>query len=132
MWIRALTLALLATGGACRGEGPAEAFLKFAEALSERDAEAAWAALASESRRQIEEQAAELERLSGGTSRRDPRELLLATALHAKRSKRAVTVGKAEGERAVLKVGLEAGGEDEVTMVREEGKWRVALPKPPP
>lgn len=123
-------VAIAATGAAaCKSGGPVDAFLAFLEAVQSQDAEAAWAVLARPARARLEAASARLRELTGETVA--PGELLLATAMRAKRGGRSVRLAKVDGDRAVIRVELEPGGEDEVAMVREEGTWRVALGERP-
>ena len=123
----AVVLATASIFWGCKKDDPAEAFLKFIDALVDRDAASAWEGLARPDRERLSEDARRLAELSKGTVKRTPQELLVATSLWAKRGKRAVTVVKVEGDRATLRVALEPSGEDEVGLVKEEGRWRVLL-----
>jgi hypothetical protein len=128
---RGAVMAGLVLAAGCAKEDPIDAFLKFVDALADRDAVTAWQGLAKVNRDRLTADAAKLSELSGQAVTRKPRDLLVATALWAKRGKRPVTLAKVEADRAILRVGLDPSGEDEVTLVREDGEWRVLLPLPP-
>ena len=129
--LRLLPLALLAALSlvACRrGEGPAEAYRRFAAAARSGDAEAAWAMLSTRSRATLDARAKELSaRAAPGVLPASGRDLLLGDqSARAPRLKSAVVVRESAGA-AVVRVEDEAGGKGEVTLVHEGGAWRVAL-----
>lgn len=118
-------------GPACSESGPIDAFLRFVEAVSERNAGGVWEGLSRADRARLEAASERLRSISDGAVSRPPRELLFAAALHFRGGKRAVTVVRQSADEAVLRVRTEPGGEAEVTLVREEGAWRVVLsPRP--
>lgn len=127
---RLLVLALLAVSlAACRrGEGPAEAYRRFAAAARSGDAEAAWGMLSTRSRAALDARAKELSaRAAPGVLPASGRDLLLGDqSARAPRLKSAMVLRESAGA-AVVRVEDEAGGKGEVTLVHEGGAWRVAL-----
>lgn len=126
---RLLSLALLALAlSACRrGEGPAEAYRRFAAAARSGDAEAAWNMLSERSRAALDARARELAARAPGVLPTSGRDLLLGDqSARAPRLRSALVVRESAGA-AVVRVEDEAGGKGEVTLVREGGAWRVAL-----
>ncbi len=126
---RLLSLALLALAlSACRrGEGPVEAYRRFAAAARSGDAETAWNMLSERSRAALDARARELAARAPGVLPASGRDLLLGDqSARAPRLRSAVVVRESAGA-AVVRVEDEAGGKGEVTLVREGGAWRVAL-----
>jgi hypothetical protein len=123
-------LCLLATLPACKGEGPVDIYLRFVEALAERDATGAWACLSRATRERLSQASARLAEMAGGAVKAEPQEMLVVSSLSAARGKRAVTVAKEGADRVELKVTLSPSGDALVTLLREDGEWRILLPEP--
>lgn len=115
----------------CRGQEPVEAFLGYLEALQGGRGKVAWGYLARSARDRLRKEAEHLQEVTGGKVKREPYDLLLVTSIEARRSKRAIKVVETKGDRAILRVGLEAGGSAEVRLIKEEGGWKVLFGAPP-
>lgn len=128
---RLLPLVLLAAVAlaACRSpEGPAESYRRFAAAARAGDAEAVWSMLSSRARAALDQRARDLSsRAAPGVIPPSGRDLVLGDqAARAPRLRSAVVV-RESADSAVVRVEDEAGGKGEVTLVREDGAWRVEL-----
>lgn len=120
---------LLGTGllGACQSVGPTEALLQYLDALSGPQAEAPYRMLSRDTREHLGALAADLRTRSGGAVDRQPHELLSYLSIGMKRDARSIALVRQEADAAVLRVTLERGGTDEVTLRREDGTWRIEL-----
>jgi len=109
-------MALSVLGGGCKGGGPQETIFKFLDALNGRDPEAPYRMLAKKTRARLEAASEELRKKTNGALVKRPHELISWVGIGMKKDKRSVTVVKEEGDLAVVKIALERGGEDEVTL----------------
>ena len=132
-WARALAagLTLLAPLGGCKGSGATDALLQFVDALNGRDAQAPYHMLAKKTRTRLETASEDLRKKTGGAVLKKPYELVSWVGVGMKRGKRAVHVVKEDADVAVLKVDLERGGDEEVTLRKEDGKWKIELDTEP-
>jgi hypothetical protein len=121
---------LFATLCGCKGEGPVDVYLRFVEALSERDTGGAWTCLARPVREHLSQASARLTQMTGGSVQTEPQEMLFASSLYAARGKQAVTVAREEADRVELRVSLTTAGDARVTLVREDAGWKILLPDP--
>lgn len=114
---------------ACRSStGPAEQYRRFAAAARAGDAGTVWTLLAARSREALDARARELAQRAPGVVPASGRELVLGDfAARAARIRTAVVVRESAGT-AVVAVEDESGAKGEVTLVREDGAWRVVLP----
>ena len=133
---RLLPAALLALSlCACtRDPGPDATYRALARAVSERDADAAWALLSEGSHRWLEGQARRAAAAAPGVVAPSARAMLVGDAALGVRPPAAISVTPGSGgERAVLRVEPAGGGApSEVLVVREAGRWKVELPLPGP
>ena len=116
---------------ACQSQGPADVLFSFVEALGGRDAAAPLEHLSRASRETLGRAAADLRELTQGAVDKKAHELIVFLGLTMKRDKQAVKVISQDADKAALRVGLESGGETEVQVVKEDGKWRIVLPTAP-
>jgi hypothetical protein len=122
-------LALCVAG--CRApEGPAERYRRFSDLAREGKAENAWPMLSSSSRARFEARARELaaQAPAGVIAASGPELLLGDLAVTAPRVKSAMVVRESK-DAAVLSVEEEGGTKREVSLVREDGAWRVVVPE---
>ncbi len=119
---------------ACNREpGPDGAYRALARAVSERDADAAWAVLSAGSQRWLEGRATRAAAMAPGVVAANARAMLVGDAALGVRPPAAISVASTTGERAVLSVEPAGGGERrQVLVVREGGRWKVELPLPEP
>ncbi len=127
----ALALSLAMCLVACRrADGPAERYRAFAAAARGGDAAAAWSMLSARTRAALDERAKALaaEAPSGVVPASGEDLVLGDLAVRAERPRSIVVVRESQNA-AVLEVETEGGGPArEVTLVREEGSWRVVVP----
>jgi hypothetical protein len=121
-----LVVALLGVLASCRGDGPRDTLFAFVDALYGRDPEAPVRYLSRETRERLGSAATALRGLAGAADRK-PHELMAITGLRLKREKRSIEILEQSDDRAVVRATLEGGGTDDIVMVREEGRWRIAL-----
>jgi len=121
-----LLLLLLACA---REETPATAYQEFTRAAASRDADRAFALLAPETQRWLDERASRVASAAPGVVPAEGRQLLLGDAALSAREAVKVTVVRESRDAAVLEVTVEGGGRREVEMVRDGG-WRVRVPPP--
>lgn len=126
--LAALVAAALALA-ACRSPaGPADQYRRFAAAARTGDAAAVWSMLSARSRAALDARAKALAERAPGVVPASGRDLVLGDfAARAARIRSAVVVRESAGT-AIVAVEDEAGAKGEVTMVREDGAWRVVLP----
>lgn len=128
---RLLPLALLsavALAACSRPEGPAESYRRFAAAARSGDADAVWSMLAERSRATLDARARDLSsRAAPGVIPPSGRALVLGDQAARAARLRTVVVVRESADTAVVRVEDEAGGKGEVTLVREDGAWRVVL-----
>ncbi len=130
---RPLPLALLAVVvavlAACsRPAGPAESYRRFSAAARSGDAETVWSLLSERSRAALDARARELSaRAAPGVIPPSGRDLVLGDQAARAPRLRAAVVVRESADLAVVRVEDEAGGKGEVTLVREDGAWRVQL-----
>ncbi|ACG75051.1 conserved hypothetical protein [Anaeromyxobacter sp. K] len=126
-------LAVLVTGAlalaACRAPAsPADQYRRFASAARAGDAATVWSMLSARSREALDAEAKALAGRAPGVVPASGRELVLGDfAARAARIRSAVVVRESSGT-AIVAVEDEAGAKGEVTLVREDGAWRVVLP----
>lgn len=123
-----MLLAALALAGCRRPDGPAESYRRFAAAARTGDADAVWSMLSERSRAALDARARALSsRAAPGVIPPSGRDLVLGDqAARAPRLRSAVVV-RESADAAVVRVEDEAGGQGEVTLLREGGAWRVEL-----
>jgi len=122
-------VALLSLSCSPREGVPFRAYRDFAEAVSEREADRAFALLSSDTQAWLRERA----RLAAGTApgvvSPSAQQLLIGTAALASRPLASVVLLRESGSRAVVEAWEEGGPKREVELVREKG-WRVRIPRP--
>lgn len=128
---RALAAALAAVLACARPAGPVAAYRAFVAAARRGDADGAWALLAKRSRAALDARATAVAAASGGVVPASAKELLLGDAATRAPRIEEVLVLRESADAAVLKIALHGGGEGEVSLVREGGRWRVVLPEAP-
>lgn len=128
----AALLALATLAPACaRDGGPEAAYRSLAQAVSQRDGDAAYALLSAGSKRWLEGQANRVKAAAPGVVAGNARELLVGDASLGQRPPASVKVASEVGDRVVLRVEPAGGGPArEVLTVREGGHWKVELPLP--
>jgi hypothetical protein len=127
--LAAVAVLLLAAPGCRRSAGPAESYRAFAAAARAGDVEGVWARVATRSRGVLEARARELATRSSGVVPSSGKELVLGDLAAAAPRIRAVTVLRESRDAAVVAVEEEGRtGAREVSLVREDGVWRVVLP----
>lgn len=127
---RALATAVLAVSLACsRADGPAERYQRFAAAARSGKSEVVWSMLSTGSRARLDDEARRLAaRAPEGLVPASGRQLVVGDhALRAPKIKNVVLVRESP-HAAVVEVEDEAGAKGQVTLVKEEGEWRVELP----
>jgi len=128
-WMRLAVLGALAC--ARPPATPEATYRAFAHAVAERDAEAAYALLSSDTRAWLEARARALAAAAPGIVPGSAEKLLIGDAALAARPLARVVVVRATPDDAVLRVTEQGGRVGEVELVREKG-WRVRLPPPGP
>jgi hypothetical protein len=116
---------------ACRRpEGPADRYRVFAAAARAGDADTVWSMLSERSREMLDERAKEVAaRAAPGVLPASGRELVLGDLAPRAGRIASATVLRESRDAAVVAVQLEGErAPREVTMVREDGRWRVVLP----
>lgn len=124
----ALAALVLATG--CRkADGPADRYRAFVASARAGDSDAVWEGLSAASRAALDARAkAVAAKAPEGVVPASGKELVLGDlAASAPRVKSVVALRESAGA-AVLAVEDEAGGRSEVTLVREDGAWKVVVP----
>jgi hypothetical protein len=126
-----LAAAVLAALPACGRDLPPDAtYRALVRAMADRDAEAAWALLSADSQRWLQERARGAAAAAPGVVSSSARQLLVGDASLGAPSPRSIEVVSASADRAVLRVEGRAGAPQDVTLVREGGRWRVEIPRP--
>ena len=129
-----LSAALLAAAllvASCRAsETPAERYRRFADAARKGRAADAWAMLSAQSRKALVERAKALAgpKPSAGLDVTAADLVLGDLAPTAPRVK-SVTVMRESRDAAVVSVEEASGERGEMSLVREDGEWRVVLPE---
>jgi hypothetical protein len=115
---------------ACAREGsPADAYREFVRAVAGRDADRAFALLAPETQRWLDERASRAASAAPGVVPAEGRRLLLGdAALSARKAVKVLTIRESR-DAAVLEVTVQGDGQGRVEMVRDGG-WRVRIPPP--
>jgi hypothetical protein len=113
---------------ASRESTPELAYRALAQAVSERDADRAWALLSADTQAWLEARAKAAAAKAPGVVPASGRELLLGDASLAPRPLASVLVLRESRDRAVVEVAEEGGPKREVELVRE-GTWRVRVPE---
>ncbi|HVP68134.1 MAG TPA: hypothetical protein VMT17_12810 [Anaeromyxobacteraceae bacterium] len=125
--------ALLLAAGCTRDLGPEGAYRSLARAVSDRDADGAWALLSAGTQRWLEERAARAAAAAPGVVAPSARALLLGDAAAGVVPPAAISVASRSLDRAVLSVAPAGGGASrDVVAVREGGRWRIDLSPPAP
>lgn len=115
----------LAWGCNASASSPEQAFRSFVGKLQAGDVDGAWDLLSRDSQDELSRIVHERSVESGGAIPDDPKRVILQDA-SLTRPIDEVEVEALEGDRAILTV--RSGGETmPVQMVREEGRWKVAL-----
>jgi hypothetical protein len=132
MRLLAVAVLSLAVGSsACRrADGPAERYRAFAAAVRGGDAAAVWSMLSRRTRAAFDARAKALAAAApAGVVSASGEDLVLGDlAVRSERPRSVVVVRESRGA-AVVSVEIEGGGPArEVTLVREEGAWRVVVP----
>jgi hypothetical protein len=78
----------------------------------------------------LENEASRLRVLSQGAVNKSARDLIDVMAIQVAIGERPATIEESP-TRVVLRVALAKGGSTNVTMVREDGRWRVVVPLDP-
>lgn len=125
---RHLALLLLLFVVACKGATPEDAFRAFTLALSKGEHARAWELFSADTRAQLEGRL-QAQQLTGD---RQPAHAVLFERglLRASREIVGIEVLTQSGGRAVLRVSDEEGEQQQVTMVLEDGAWKVHLELP--
>lgn len=125
-----LALVILLPLPACRrAETPAERYQRFALAARTGRADLVWSMLSTRSRAALDARARELAaEAPGGVVAASGRELVLGDLFARAPRVKSVVVLRESAAAAVVAVEDEAGGRGEVTLVKEDGEWRVELP----
>ena len=125
--MRGLLLVAMLCFGACARAKPGTpegAYLAFATALQRSDARTAWSLLTQSTRDVVKQKSKAISEASKGAVRDEPEVLLFAAGRAGAPGE--IKVVSADDARAVLKV-TGAGGEREVTLVKDSGKWLIDL-----
>jgi hypothetical protein len=121
---------LAALPGCGRDLPPDGTYRALVRAMADRDADAAWALLSVESQRWLQERARSAADAGPGVVSSSARQLLVGDASLGAPAPRSIEVVSASAERAVLRVEGRAGAPQDVTLVREGGRWKVEIPRP--
>jgi hypothetical protein len=125
--LAALALAL-AVPGCRRAAGPADRYRVFASATRTQDGATVLPMLSKRSRAAFEARAKALATDAPGVVPTRAQDLVVGDlALTAPKLKSAIIL-RESADVAVVAVEDEAGGKGEVTLVREDGEWRVDVP----
>ena len=126
----AAALALLAFLPGCpqRDLPPDAAYRALARAMAERDEDAAWALLSTATRAKLEERARAAATAAPGVVAPSARSVLAGDAALSVRPASAITVVEVGPDRALLRVEAPGAPPRNVTLVREDGAFRVDLP----
>ncbi len=120
-------LSLLLVLPGCRrpaADSPEAAYRTFATALQRADTRRAWALLSPATKENVTARAKAISAASQGVVRDEPEALLFQASRPGPLGE--VTQVKADDTSAVLKVAT-AGGEREVKLVKESGRWLIDL-----
>ena len=113
----------------CPDNAPERAFDVFYRALQRGDVDTAWASLSQRTRTALEGVVARATP-PGAVSRPAQQVLFEQGMLAPMREILSVQVLNRAGEQATLQVEDEAEQKQQITMVLEQGEWRVVLPVP--
>lgn len=132
---RALALLALAVAASLAGcakptDDPAKAFRLFVDRVQAQDTDGAWELLSRDSQGALTDLVKRRSAESGGAIPADPKEAVFGSAALARPIEK-VEVAEASDRRAILNVTHPGGESQQVTMVREEGGWRLDLDVPP-
>lgn len=122
---------VLALACPSRNDSPEGALRQFLSASDgPRATEKRWDLLSTESRNVLENEASRLRVLSQGAVNKSGRDLIDVMAIQVAVGERPATIEESP-TRVVLRVALAKGGATNVTLVREDGRWRVVVPLDP-
>ncbi len=116
---------------ACRvSESPADRYRRFVDAARKGRAGEVWSMLSTQSRKALAVRAKALS-VSGPSARVDvsPADLVLGDLAPTAPRVKSVTVVRESRDAAVVAVEDVTGFRGEVSLVREDGEWRVVLPE---
>lgn len=121
-----LLVAMLSLGACARARPgtPEAAYLTFSTALQRSDARTAWSLLTQSTKELVAAKSKALSEASKGAVRDEPEVLLFAAGRAGAPGE--LKVVSADDTRAVLKV-TGAGGEREVKLVKDSGRWLIDL-----
>ena len=128
---RVAVIAIIASTIACqaRNDSPEGALRQFlAAGDSPRAIEKRWELLATETRTVLENEASRLRVLSQGAVNKSARDLLDVMSIQVAIGEPPATIEESPS-RVVMRVALAKGGSTNVTLVREDGRWRVVVPR---
>ncbi len=125
---RSLWVVLVALAACHPGPAPAPeaAYRAFVTAYAKGDADAAWALVSSGTQAALTRAAQEAAAAEHVKPPKDG-ELLMFQGDVLPQKIKDVSVGEKRGDRVELAVTDDAGGQEKVSLVREQGKWRVDL-----
>lgn len=130
--LAAVAALALALGPACsRDLSPDATYRALAKAVAERDGDAAWALLSAGSQVWLQERAKGAAAAGPGVVNSSARLLLIGDAALGARPPRSIEVVSEGADRAVLRVEAPGGAPQDVTLVREGGRWKVQIPPSP-
>lgn len=121
-----VVLASSLAGCAKPTDDPAKTFRLFVERVQAQDTDGAWELLSSDTRGALTDLVQRRAAASGGAIPSDPKEAVFGSASLASPIQ-SVEVKESSDRRAILKVTHPTGESEAVTMVREEGGWRIDL-----
>jgi hypothetical protein len=126
---RLLAAATIVALAACRSEGPADKYQRFAAAARSGKGDAVWSMLSTASRARLDAEAKRLaDRAPEGLVPPSGRQLVVGDlAVRAPKIRSAVVLRESPSA-AVVEVVDETGAKGQVSLVKEDGEWRVELP----
>lgn len=119
---------VLALPGCRRTAGPADRYRLFASAARNQDAVAVWSMLSRRSRAAFDARAKTLSAAASGVIPPRGQDVVVGDLASFAPRLRSALVLRESADVAVVAVEDEAGGRGEVTLVREDGDWKVEVP----